>query len=348
VEETPEETVMEDVPPAEPKPALEEAQPVLAKPKPKPAVPELPKAKPAKKSKPVEQPPAKPKVRVSPSAPGVVQPKREAPTPKVAPKPISPPAKPAPPPESIDQPLPIPSPPEPVDEPMPSLPKPKAPEPALPDQIPLQKRIQARQEASQSIKALKPETFTPHDSSPLVAPHVRSILSKDKYLSKPSTVEEPQEPHQIQLPGPEIESEPFQLQEPVFEPEFDTPSVVEPLQMALAYAPRTLQPAPSISPQPTAPTDKPTSLTWPPTEEELLEEIPQEPELEEAQIQPFEDDETDGEEIVSRQIDEEIEEIEPTEDIDDELDLDQLAEDVLPLVKRILEIESERLSRNLR
>ena len=42
-----------------------------------------------------------------------------------------------------------------------------------------------------------------------------------------------------------------------------------------------------------------------------------------------------------------IEEDQP-KDLDGGINLDQLAEDVLPLVKRIIEIESERLSTNLR
>ena len=49
--------------------------------------------------------------------------------------------------------------------------------------------------------------------------------------------------------------------------------------------------------------------------------------------------------VVQRQPDDVADEA-PLEEEIEELNLDQLAEDVFPLVKRILEIESERLSLN--
>jgi hypothetical protein len=57
------------------------------------------------------------------------------------------------------------------------------------------------------------------------------------------------------------------------------------------------------------------------------------------------DDQSAGSEKFVQQL-AETEESE-SEDLDSTVNLNQLAEDLLPMVKRILEIESERLSRNL-
>jgi len=356
-EESLDESVEDVVPLPAPKPALKKAQPVLAKPKPKPAAPELPKAKPAKKAKQAVEPPlalpqAQPSRQASePAAPGVVQPKREAPTPKIASRPVSPPPKPAPSPESTDQPLHLPPAPEPVDHPLPPLPEPEVQEPSSTEEMPLQKKILANKNIGDTIKALQPETFTPPVTSPLLVPKGRSIIPKRKYRPVLAEVETPKEPLQTSLVGLESAPAPHKPKDSIAEPDLAPPTQIEPLPMSLAYTPRLPQ-SPSIISQPKElpPADARSLLAWPPVEEELPLEPPIVEEAEEALVPSIEGDEFGDEEIVSRQIDDDEdlvdEEIEPEEEIED-IDLDQLAEDVLPLVKRILEIESERLSRNL-
>jgi hypothetical protein len=352
-EVSPDESIDDVVVRPEPKSVLKKAQPVLAKPKLKPAAPELPQAKPSRRTpKRVERPPAKLQLRASqasePSAPGVVQPKREASTPKVAPKPVSPPPTPAPIPKATDQPLPPPS--EPIEESLPSLPKPQTQEPPElppPEQMPLQKKIQAQQKASHSLKVLQPEAFTPVDSLPLVAPPSRPIVERSKYRPAPQAESVPQAPLQNLLPSSDAPPAPILPKGRSPEPQPPSPSPIEPLSMALAYPSSPSQPSPKIGQLPQA---LPHEMTLS-TPQLLMGEQPlfppeEDPDLGKFAISPFEEDGIDGEEIVTRQVDE-FDDVEADDDVDEAMDLDQLAEDVLPLVKRILEIESERLSRNL-
>jgi hypothetical protein len=115
--------------------------------------------------------------------------------------------------------------------------------------------------------------------------------------------------------------------------------------MALVHVPRPQQLPAAPYPEPERP---PLSVAPQQPEPQIREELPLEPPPPET-IEPILpvslDDDIEEDEVIRRAADDE--EVDEPAELSEDIDLDQLAEDVLPLVKRILEIESERLSKDM-
>ena len=231
-------------------------------------------------------------------------------------------------------------------------------------EMPLRKKIQARQTAPKAIKALRPEKLISPKSPPLMKAPLRPLVSREKY----SRAEKPAEPGQesaMQMPRTPEPSAPSALpaefaafesmvgarpsmpQAPPSVPSQvssqSAPLSQAPPPMALAKTPRIVQTVPdAVEEQKQAalleqqkeqlpPASREPSITLPDSSRQLLT----------SKVS------ASGNSVVQRQ---------PAEATSDDTqsekerapNLDQLAEDVLPFVKRILEIESERIPGNWR
>jgi len=234
----------------------------------------------------------------------------------------------------------------------------------VPLEMPLLKTIETRRQSTRIIKAPEPEMLTPRRTPPISLKSERSLNPVTKYPKKKEPGEK--QPGRVSPPAVDVEATapvpaadifprsgseaaPKVLRkDPGFRTEEAPPLLTEPLSMSLAY---------------TRPTDRPS-----PQSRQSLSRTPAEIRPQIRQTQPqFESEaqtikapalKTTGAPIVQRIPDtpsetspgETIRRIEEPEEggEPDSPDLDKLAEDVLPLVKRILEIEAERLSNNFR
>ena len=255
--------------------------------------------------------------------------------------------------------------PQPELESPPSIPLKAEPEvPTASPKMVLRKKIQSRKKVAKKLKSLQPEKLMPPKTPPLLAPQARPIISSDKYRhAAKKEIDMPRK----DLPTPQSKFEealsqpmekPFWQSDPESVPDSQPkdgetepvfqPLLTKPLPMSLAYTPRSSQSLPQAhlgSETSSAETSAQQSSSQ--MKEEQLPPPSQKEEPEEAIIQRLTEGDGgfSGSEVIRRQADE-IDVDEPEEE-EAELDLDQLAEDVLPLVKRILEIESERLSLHL-
>lgn len=236
----------------------------------------------------------------------------------------------------------------------------------VPLEMPLLKTIKSRQQTARVIKALEPETLTPRRIPPIPPKSDRSLDPVAKYQVKRVRVGKP--PGRVSphlgfvapapvpvadiFPRPGSEDAPtVQRKDLIFGPQEIPPPLTEPLSMLLDYTRQVDRP----SLQPPRPPSRIPVETRPQISQPQPEIGP------EAQTLPAPASKTSGESIAQRMPDapSEIstgETVRRVEDIDEpeeggepgSPDLDKLAEDVLPLVKRILEIEAERLSNNFR
>ena len=233
-------------------------------------------------------------------------------------------------------------------------------------EMPLRKKIQARQTAPKAIKALRPEKLISPKSPPLMKAPPRPLVSREKYSRAEKPAEQGQE-SALQMPRtPEpsapsalpaefaafesmVGARPSMSQAPSSVPSQvssqSAPLSQAPLPMALAKTPRIVQTVPDTvekqeqkqaalleqQKEQLPPASREPSITLPDSSRQLLT----------SKVS------ASGNSVVQRQ---------PAEATSDDAqsekerapNLDQLAEDVLPFVKRILEIESERIPGNWR
>jgi hypothetical protein len=243
-----------------------------------------------------------------------------------------------------------------------------------PLEIPLQGKIEAQRKATQTFKSLAPEAITPPKEPPLLTRLEKPLVPTQKY--RPTAIPEGR-PIKATPTGQEISRDaPFmpeidilkslesrlspasQLEPGWFTQDEVRPSpLIEPLALPMAYPipPGQPQQRPPIQPiTPEQPLLQPppaeSQLLQPKPEGELLPQPTPELEYEMPDLTPIPWDKTsqiDTKDTIRRVI-EEPEVVDDDEPEPEEIDLEQLAEDVLPLVKRILEIESERLASNLK
>ncbi len=233
-----------------------------------------------------------------------------------------------------------------------------------PPEMPLRKKIQARRTAPKAIKALRPEKLISPKTPPLMEAPSRPLVSREKYSRTEKTAElaeepalqsEPSTPSALPTEFAALErlynTRPSAPKAPPSVPtqasaQQSTPPLSQmPIPMALAKPPRIMQPAPQgaekraeklpsqLEQQPKEqmpPASREPSITLPDSSRQGLT----------SSIS------VSGNKVVQRQPDETTSDDAPVEERAP--NLDQLAEDVLPLVKRILEIESERTPGNWR
>jgi hypothetical protein len=233
--------------------------------------------------------------------------------------------------------------------------------PAL--EMPLRRKIESRGQVTGKLKSLEPEIIKSTPAVPLLIQRESSLIPAGKY--RPVT--QPGRRLDISTPPPltSVSGVPHVAQEGV--PVQSAPegpdaiqrlappspldvgpadSQPEPLSMSLAYPRSPETGRMTTTPQLSAPqTLPPSQLPFPPgTPEELaLQLMPETEELEPSFVPQTEDQPPEPGKV------ETVQRVDVPADEDElevlEIDLDQLAEKVLPKVKRILEIESERLSR---
>jgi len=229
-------------------------------------------------------------------------------------------------------------------------------------EMPLRRKIESRMRVPGALKSLEPEIIRPTPAAPLLIQRESPLVPARKYRPPTQPSREPETP--VPPPFAALGSTPPSVQDQVpihFAAEGpvamqrQTPPIPlegepgasqpEPLSMSLAYPSSTGTRQMMPAPQPTASlplqsAQLPSMLETP--EERSLELMPETERPEPVSIPRVEDQPSEPGKIETvRRIDEPAEE----ESEIPEIDLDQLAEKVLPKVKRILEIESERLSR---
>jgi hypothetical protein len=343
--------------------------------KPVPATPTLTKAKPAVQRRPETSPP--PKV----SRP---RPAREVPTPPqdrtpqpsrtldevtpLAPTPaMGEETTPAPQLEPKVEIAPAPSL-EPAVETTQAPPQPEMEGPILPMDMPLRKVVESHKQVAKALKSLEPESLTPATSPRSLIQPKFPLVQTQKYRPEPrpasrgkeSTLSQPSSQFaDFDSPSPTLLADRSRdlvseripsgqtSDDTLFrQEESPSPTITEPLSMSLAFPGSPGQPRTQTGPDThlsSAPLEEQKSQL--PPDEELPPQLSSELEPSQQPVVQREWEEPD-EEIVSRQIVRRLGEPETESEPEEaSIDLDQLAEDVLPLVKRILEIESERLSR---
>jgi len=229
-----------------------------------------------------------------------------------------------------------------------------------PLEMPLAKAIESRVQTGKAIKALEPEIMTPRRKLP-ITPKSEGLLDLvAKYQLKRAPEDRP--PGRVSISPSEFETlvreraalkfadADFKVPQPIQEESAGgtLPTLGEPLPMSLAQMPQTERPSPA-SRQPFQSTTVETSpQVIQPRPQVVPESAPratsavQTTQTPTVQRLPDEPAVTSPVETVRR-----IEEPEEGGELTSP-DLDQLAEDVLPYVKRILEIEAERLSNQFR
>ena len=242
-------------------------------------------------------------------------------------------------------------------------------------EMPLRRKLQARRAAPEAIKALRPDVLKPTQTKPLLAPPQAPLIARQKYTrtSEPETAAEAAQQQVLQTRSTVSNAPTASAEMP---PEFaafenmsrgdrprsapfaplvaspsqpSTSSARQPLALALAKTPRAVQPAPQTPeraalPQELRATLEPTraSEVQRPLEQAAL------PERSSPKGQGLtENVSVSSQKVVQRMQDEVTSDTAPTPAAP-AMNLTQLAEDVLPYVKRILEIESERTPGSLR
>jgi hypothetical protein len=232
--------------------------------------------------------------------------------------------------------------------------------------MPLHTRLLARKGAVQSVKPAVPEMLRAVQSKPLLQPRAGLVSERKYQFESPSRLSAPPQPmvHSVSTPSapsaPSVPSAASVVQramEPV-QPTQQTEPAAAPLNLLLAAAhtPQAApyQPARATSPSPQA---APASLAVQPKAEKaakpnqseaapgsLSQQKPAKPQIvplktSRAGVVQRRWDEHSGPDAVARSGSERQEETQQLP-----VDLDQVASDVLPLVKRLLDIELERLS----
>ena len=249
-------------------------------------------------------------------------------------------------------------------------PRAKETPPAPPAEMPLRKNIQARREAPKAIKALRPETIKPAEQKPIMAPPPRPLISRRKYTRDEKPAELAPEPalQQQRSPAPETPSAPelpegfgemdSLLRERTGQKSAQTaPQAAEPvrdgrqqLPMALAKLPHIAQQAAPQAPPPENQLPPELRMMQPAKAPRQEEQRPEQRTLPTQADRPGRRLTTtssiSSQQVVQRQQDDDTSESEST--ATPPPNLDELAEEVLPYVKRILEIESERTPGRLR
>jgi hypothetical protein len=244
------------------------------------------------------------------------------------------------------------------------------PQAAPPIEMPLPGKIEAQKQVTRAFKSLEPEAITPPKEPPLLTRLEQPLIPTQKY--RPTVMPEGR-PITATPTGQEISRDvPFMPEMDVYKSlesrlfpdiqleaggfsqvEARPSSLTEPLALPVAYPippGRTQQRPPIPPPLPDQPLPAEEQLLQRTPEGELLPKPTPEPELEMpdlTQIPWDEPSQIDTGDTIRRVI-EEPEIVGDDEPEPEEIYLEQLAEDVLPLVKRILEIESERLASNLK
>jgi hypothetical protein len=240
---------------------------------------------------------------------------------------------------------------------------PQKPEQGASIDLPLRKKIQSHKQITDVFKTLRPESFLPPISPPILRPQTRPMVAIEKYRPQLKSMDTPKEPIQkplatleAGLPQPGMKSiwriDPERAptgQQIESETDFALPSPwIDPLPMSLEH-----NKSPKVLPQiPLQPAVSPAEASQQTPKSPIDEEKPvqQPPILEpgEALVQRLTED--DYQSADSEQYEQQSAAVDQgeSEGVGDRVNLDQLAEDLLPLVKRIIEIESERLSTNLR
>ncbi len=233
-----------------------------------------------------------------------------------------------------------------------------------PPEMPLRKKIQARRTAPKAIKALRPKKLISPKTPPLMETPARPLVSREKYSRAEKTAELAEEPALQSEPSapsalpaefaalerlystrPSASEAPHSVATQASAQKSAPPLSQMPVPMALAKTPRIVQPAPQSAEKQAE--KQPSQLEQQPKEQ--LPPASREPSI------TLPDSSRQGltsnvlvssNKVVQRQPDETTSDDAPVEERTP--NLDQLAEDVLPLVKRILEIESERIPGNWR
>jgi len=228
-------------------------------------------------------------------------------------------------------------------------------------EMPLRKQATYRQQAPAKLKALTPQHVKPKIETPALVHPGKPLIPPQKYHpATPAVVaRQPDEhplldfsrpaPMQAALVRPQPATTP---QAQRAEPESNTqpaPTVsTKPVSMALAYPPRRAEQVPPTSPLPAAPPVTPPveiALQKKPTPPTV--ESPKLPVVSKASVQNViqrkwpENEGGPSSDILGN---EPAAEQSSVEQAQPELDLARLAEDVFPYVKRLIEIESDRIS----
>ncbi len=233
-----------------------------------------------------------------------------------------------------------------------------------PPEMPLRKKIQARRTAPKAIKALRPEKLISPKTPPLMEAPARPLVSREKYSRTEKTAKLAEEPAlQSEPSAPSALPAEFAALERLYNTRPSAPKAPPsvptqagaqksapplsqmPIPMALAKIPRIMQPAPQGAEKRAE--KLPSQLEQQPKEQ--LPPASREPSitLPDSSRQGLTSNiSVSSNKVVQRQPDETTSDGAPVEERTP--NLDQLAEDVLPLVKRILEIESERTPGNWR
>jgi len=236
--------------------------------------------------------------------------------------------------------------------------------PLPPSEMPLHRKIQARREAPKAVKALRPEMLKPAESKPLLAPPPRPLISRQKYSLKDVPPAPPaEEVLQRQVgsspevaassatPSAEFSAMDSLLSARAGQPKAApaAPHAAEPvrdshqkLSMSLAKTPRIVQAAPKASEkQPELPRENRQEEQRQDERSRLEQALPA------SSARVADNISVSKQKVVQRQpADDTSESVSPPQAAPP--NLNQLAEDVLPYVKRILEIESERTPGSLR
>jgi len=232
-----------------------------------------------------------------------------------------------------------------------------------PSEMPLHRKIQARREAPKAVKALRPEMLKPAESKPLLAPPPRPLISRQKYSRKDA----PPAPPAEEVLQRQVGSAPEVAASSTLSAEFSAmdsllsartgqpkaapaaPHAAEPmrdshqkLSMSLAKTPRIVQAAPKASEkQPELPRENRQEEQRQDERSRLEQALPA------SSARVADNISVSKQKVVQRQpADDTSESVSPPQAAPP--NLNQLAEDVLPYVKRILEIESERTPGSLR
>jgi hypothetical protein len=249
----------------------------------------------------------------------------------------------------------------------------EAPQPPAPSEMPLHRKIQARREAPKAIKALRPETVRPAEIKPIITPPSQPMIAREKYQRSETTASVPAQEAPLQQPprssvitpsdkttaSPTLPAGFDELSNAFAAQQKTTPTPPAPmrdgrpaLSMALAKLPR---------------------MAPPPVPQMMDENAQLPPELLQAQKRPApsqaekQDSLPESEpmlpmpgsrrltspisatstKVVQRLPDDATSDTGASEQ-EPELNLDQLAEELLPYVKRILQVEAERTPGRLR
>ena len=242
---------------------------------------------------------------------------------------------------------------------------------APPAEMPLRKTIQAHREAPKAIKALRPETIKPVEKKPIMAPPPKPLVSRKKYTrdekpaepapepaaQRPSLADVPATPAH-ELPAGFGEMDNLLRERTGQKPAQAAPQAAKPIRDGRQQLPMALAKLPHMAQQtvPQAPTTETELLpelramqsTRPPEQEQQL---PEQPTLPAARAgtqgrRLTATSSVSSQQVVQRQQDDETSV--SASEITPPPNLDELAEEVLPYVKRILEIESERIPGRLR